>query len=222
VAPEVARYDLYAEWYARWVGDGAALIASHSEMLPPLEGTRVLDVACGQGRMCRYLASQGAAVVGIDLSVAMLNRARTLGTKGIAYVHADAAQPPAWWDGRAFHGCTCELALMDIDNLAGALATVAMVLEPGGWFVASIVHPCFPGNDLGLSSYPPDRGYGHEGWWTSAAHNPDGARIRVGATHRTVSTYLNSLADAGLHFERLLEPPAPIPTFLLWRYRRPS
>ena len=67
-------------------------------LLPPLRGMRVLDVACGQGRMCRYLASQGAAVVGIDLSVAMLNRARALGTEGIDYVHADAAQPPDWWD----------------------------------------------------------------------------------------------------------------------------
>ena len=73
----------------------------------------------GRAGMCRYLASQGAAVVGIDLSVAMLNRARALGTEGIDYVHADAAQPPDWWDGRPFKGCTCDLALMDIDDLAG-------------------------------------------------------------------------------------------------------
>jgi hypothetical protein len=86
--------------------------------------------------------------------------------------------------------------------------------------VASVVHPCFPGNDKGLSSWPPDAGYDAEGWWTGPQHNPDGARIRVGATHRKLSTYVNGLVDAGLTLERLLEPPASIPTFLLWRCRR--
>ena len=170
--------------------------------------------------MSRHLATCGAAVVGVDVSAAMLDKARVLSTAGIDYVEADVTQPPDWWDGRPFGGCTCELALMDIDDLDGTLATVATVLEPGGWFVASVVHPCFPGNDKGLSSWPPDAGYDAEGWWTAPEHNPDGARIRVGATHRKLSTYVNGLVDAGLELERTLEPPAPIPTFLLWRCRR--
>jgi hypothetical protein len=57
-------------------------------------------------------------------------------------------------DGRPFAGCTCELALMDIDDLAGTLSTVTTALRPGGWFVTSIVHPCFPGSELGLGSWP--------------------------------------------------------------------
>jgi hypothetical protein len=46
---------------------------------------------------------------------------------------------------------------MDIDDLAGSLSTVAAVLRPGGWFAASIVHPCFPGNELGCSRLAADR-----------------------------------------------------------------
>jgi hypothetical protein len=42
-----------------------------------------------------------------------------------------------------------ELALMDIDDLAGVLPTVTTVLRRGGWFVASIVHPCIPGGKSG-------------------------------------------------------------------------
>jgi hypothetical protein len=45
-------------------------------------------------------------------------------------------------------------------------------------------------------------------------------RIRVGATHRNLSTVVNTLVDAGLEAERFVEPPAPIPTYLLWRCRR--
>jgi len=59
-----------------------------------------------------------------------------------------------------------------------------------------------------------------EGWWTSPDHNPDGVRIRVGATHRKLSTFLNALLDAELEAERFVEPPAPVPMYLLWRYRR--
>jgi hypothetical protein len=110
--------------------------------------------------------------------------------------------------------------MMDIDDLSGAISTLAALLRTGGWFVASIVHPCFPGNDSGLSSWPPNGDYETEGWWTSPDHNPNGARIRVGATHRKLSTYFNALFDAGFELERIVEPAAPIPTFLLWRCRR--
>jgi hypothetical protein len=113
------------------------------------------------------------------------------------------------------------MALMDIDDLAGALSAVTAVLRPGGWFVASIVHPCLPGSERGASSWPPGQGYEYEGWWISPEdHSPQGVRIRVGATHRKLSTYLNALLAAGLEAECFVEPPSPVPTYLLWRCRR--
>jgi SAM-dependent methyltransferase len=220
VAQAPARYDEFAEWYEHWIGETPPLLAADAGLLPAMVGERVLDIACGQGRMSRHLARLGADVVGVDISATMLDKARAAGPEGIGYVRADVARPPVWWDGRPFDGCTCELALMDIDDLAGTLSTVTTVLRPRGWFVASVVHPCFPGNELGRSSWPPGEGYEREGWWTSADHNPEGARIRVGATHRKLSTFLNALIDAGLEAERFVEPPAPVPTFLLWRCRR--
>jgi SAM-dependent methyltransferase len=220
VARALARYDEFAEWYERWIGDAPPLISAQAGLLPAVAGARVLDLACGQGRMSRYLARRGADVLGVDVSAAMLGKARAAGAAAITYLRADVTRAPAWWDGRPFDGCTCELALMDIDDLAGALATVAAVLRPGGWFVASVVHPCFPGNGRGQSSWPPGGGYEREGWWTSPGHNPEGVRIRVGATHRKLSTVLNARRHAGLEAERFAEPPAPVPTYLLWRCRR--
>ncbi|HAL49192.1 MAG TPA: class I SAM-dependent methyltransferase, partial [Dehalococcoidia bacterium] len=46
--------------------------------------------------------------------------------------------------------------------------------------------------------------YFAEGFWRS--ENPDGVRGKVGAHHRTLSTYLNGLVEAGLSLERLVEP----------------
>ena len=220
MAQAQARYDGYAEWYEQWIGDAPPLIAAHAGLLPVVTGERVLDIACGQGRMSRYLAGLGADVVGVDISAAMLDKARAAGPRSIAYVRGDITRRPAWWDGRPFDGCTCELALMDIDDLAGTLSAVTTVLRPGGWFVASIVHPCLPGSERGLSSWPPAEGYEREGFWTSPDHSPEGVRIRVGATHRKLSTFLNALLDARLEAERFVEPPAPVPTYLLWRCRR--
>jgi SAM-dependent methyltransferase len=220
VAVAEARYDDFAEWYEGWVGDAPPLIAAHAGLLPPVAGRRVLDIACGQGRMSRYLAGLGAEVTGVDISAAMLGKASALGPESITYLQADVTGPPAWWNRRPFDGVACELALMDIDELAGTLSAVSTVLRPGGWFVASIVHPCFPGTENGRSSWPPVMGYESEGWWTSPDHSPDGVRIRVGATHRKLSTVLNALIAAGLEPERFIEPPAQVPTFLLWRCRR--
>lgn len=220
-----ARYDGIADWYPGWVGDGDGLIAEGvGDLLPPtVRGARVLDVACGHGRASRGLARLGAHVIGVDIAAELIRRAGVLEAAdplGITYRCADVTEPDRWWDGEPFDGAVCEMALMDIDDLQGTLAAVATVVRPHGWFVASLVHPCFPGNEAGLSSWPPAASYFDEGWWTSGDHNPEGVRIRVGSSHRTLSTYLNGLIDAGLALERVVEPPAPVPTILLLGCRR--
>jgi 2-polyprenyl-3-methyl-5-hydroxy-6-metoxy-1,4-benzoquinol methylase len=221
-----ARYDDIAGWSRTWVsGHGDGLIAEHAPDLLPvsLHGVRLLDVACGHGRASRAVARLGAAVTGVDLSAELIATARQCEAAdglGVRYHVADVADLDTWWDGVAFDGAICEMAMMDIDSLDATIGAVAAMVRPGGWFAISMVHPCFPGNDAGLSSWPPDGSYSDEGWWTSRAHNPDGVRIRVGSSHRTLSTYLNTLITAGFSIEHLVEPPAPVPTFLVLRCRR--
>jgi 2-polyprenyl-3-methyl-5-hydroxy-6-metoxy-1,4-benzoquinol methylase len=214
-----SRYDDFADWYDDWVGDDPGLLLGDGMGLIPdsLADCRVLDLACGQGRVTHELARRGARAVGVDISEQLLGKARIKERNAVGridYHHADATKPPSWWDGVPFDLVVCEMALMDIPDLRGALATVSAVLRPGGQFHASVVHPCCPGTDTGLASWPTE-GYDVEGWWTSQAHNPDGARIRVGAYHRTLSTYLNAFIQSGLAIDRVIEPAAPVPTLLV-------
>ena len=211
----VARYDPFADWYHGWVGEDAGrdflCVATVDALGDALGGEvrgRVLDLACGSGRISRLLADRGAAVVGVDLSAALLAKANEIEEReprGIRYVVGNAADT-GWWDGAPFDGVACHMGMSDIDDLEGTMETVRTVLRPGGAFAFSIVHPCHPGGGFGLPSWPPEEGYYREGWWTTGG---SGCRGRVGANHRTLSTYLNAPLVKGLRIARVLEPLPP-------------
>jgi SAM-dependent methyltransferase len=188
-----------------------------------LRGQHVVDLACGYGTTSRYLARRGAVVTAVDVSTKMLDRAVTIegdAPSGVRYVHGDVTTID-WWDGTPFDGAVSNMALMDVDDLDGALATAAAILKSDGWFSMSVLHPCFPGGPSdggsGLSSWPPDRGYSWEGLW-----NTDGMGVRGHASvnHRMLSTYLNALRRAGFVFEEFAEPSSEVPRFLAVLCRR--
>jgi len=208
-------YDDIAEWYDQWVGTHAMsedpYFPAMEELMGEVRGLRICDLACGQGRVARHLASVGATVVGIDLSAKLLAIARRHEEKdprGIAYVHADVQTLDERSVG-VFDGVVCFMALMDIPDLVPTLGSVARILRPSGWFVFAILHPCFHTAQSGEIESPEGaartiRQYFVEGYWRSDTRpGPPG---RVGAYHRTLSTYLNALTDAGLQIVRVCEP----------------
>jgi 2-polyprenyl-3-methyl-5-hydroxy-6-metoxy-1,4-benzoquinol methylase len=75
-----ARYDKVAELYqSRWPDTyGDPVSVALFDVLGPLRRVRVLDLACGSGRVTRELARRGAEVVGLDLSGVLLDRARAM------------------------------------------------------------------------------------------------------------------------------------------------
>jgi SAM-dependent methyltransferase len=204
----IARYDEAADFYISGFdsADDSVSLAL-LDLLGPITGLRVLDVACGHGRTTRELARRGAEVVGIDISGNLLARARQLEQDeplGIRYVHSDVTVSDVL-DAATFDAATCSFGLSDIDDLDGAIAAVAGALRPGGRFVFSILHPCFAGG-LDISGSWPDAGsYYDEGRWT-ATGGRSGLRQRVGASHRMMSTYHAALRRHGFWLDQLTEP----------------
>ena len=92
--------------------------------LPP--GSRVLDLACGTGDLCRELAAAGHRPVGFDFSHGMLLAART----HAPLVEADILRLPVR-DASA-EGATCGFALRNVVSLPELFAELARVLRPGG------------------------------------------------------------------------------------------
>src|SRR5438445_627899 len=79
---------------------------------------------------------------------------------------------------------------------------VARTLRPDGWFVFSVMHPCY-NPPISSETFGADgrwhrtvSGYWDEGFWRSSARS--GPPGRVGSYHRTLATYLNALAANGL------------------------
>ena len=76
------------EWFERWFGeeylqlyphrdeDDAERVVSLVDRVATLDGARVLDLACGPGRHAVRLVQRGADVLGLDLSLPLLTRAR--------------------------------------------------------------------------------------------------------------------------------------------------
>jgi SAM-dependent methyltransferase len=186
-------------------------MAALLQLIGDVTSFQLLDLACGHGRLTRELARRGAHVVGVDISAVLLGVAHAREMEHplhISYIQADAAS--AALEGTKFDGVICNFGLSDIDDLEGAIATVARVLRPSGFFAFSLLHPCFPGweSKQATPSWSPERGYYVEGWWrpSSPAH---GLRPRVGANHRMLSSYLNTFAQYQLVIEQMAEPPPP-------------
>jgi SAM-dependent methyltransferase len=207
-----ARYDAVADFYeAGWPDSGDDPVArSLLDLAGDVAGARVLDLACGHGRIARQLAGRDALVTGIDISAALLAKARETERRqphGIRYLLADAASADVL-AGEQFEVITCSFGLSDIDDLEGALACVARLLRPGGRFIFTILHPCFPGGPDVSGSWPATGSYHDQGWWRA-----DGAasslRRQVGANHRTLSTYFSALRKHGLWLDALAEPAPP-------------
>ncbi|NKC01755.1 MAG: methyltransferase domain-containing protein [Pseudomonadales bacterium] len=214
------RYDEHHDFYLSFV-DRLGTTPGHRASLGALldaagdlHGQTVCDLACGEGFLSRILASQGAQVYGFDLSDALIASAKERSDPAIQYEVQDAEQ----LEGVAsdfFDTVICHLAVMDIGDLDAFCTTANRVLKPGGQLLITLLHPCFE-TPFDASTGPlveTDEEnnfralrvmkYRSEGFWRS---DGTGVRGRVGAHHRYLSTYINTLINSGFQIEQLLEP----------------
>jgi len=120
-----ARYDLLTSLnpgYDRHLAEAARVLAA-------VPKGRILDLCCGTGRSTSALeaAYPSAAVVGLDASSGMLEKARQL---GLPLVRGDAAAPPVG-DG-VFDAALVAYGLRNMTDPDAFLAGVRSLLRPGG------------------------------------------------------------------------------------------
>src|SRR5205085_229663 len=136
----------------------------------PLAEKAALDVGCGSGRWSRWLTQQGARVIGVDATEAMLQAARAA-APGIDFRHmsATALEFPA----ASFDLAVCITVIQHLQPAEQllAIAEICRVVRPGGHLVVlDLIDP----HDKGAVVYPrPSRewieAYARHGaqllWW---------------------------------------------------------
>ncbi len=203
---DIEDWNRIASEYSEKIEEGSV----GQEMVEPLlnrigdcSGISVLDLGCGQAWLCDHLAKRGANLVGVDGSDRLIDRAREL------YPHLefhvfDLVQ------GLADFDCTFDLVVsnmvvMDLPRIDRVFRNVFEVLWPTGRFLMTLPHPCFFNQkscqDESGKWYKKVTGYLVEEVWrinSFGGHNH---------YHRSLSSYINALSEAGLIVSWLHEPP---------------
>ena len=141
------------EWFEEWFGEtylalyphrddaeAARAVALIQRTLPWQGGWRVLDVACGAGRHARALRDAGARCTGLDLSAALLRRARE--HAAVPLIRADMRSlpvRPGSMDLTVNLFTSFGYFATDTEH-AGALAEMAGTLRRGGWLVLDFLN----------------------------------------------------------------------------------
>ncbi len=213
-----------------WDADATAYLAEHGEFLGEVDfvwcpeglreadarllgavaGRRVLEVGCGAAMCSRWLRTEGAEPVALDLSGSMLGHAADAAARsGVAVplVQADAQRLP-FATGSFDLACTAFGAVPFVADSAAVMREVARVLRPGGRWVFATTHPLrwvFPDDPgpAGLTARTPyfDR---------SPYVEVDDAGTPVYVEHhRTLGDRVRELVAAGLQLVDLVEPEWP-------------
>jgi len=173
--------------------------------LVPAPARLTLDIGCGEGRLSRDLAALGHNVVGIDPSAKMIAAAREL-TPELEFVEADAADLPI--ESESVDLAVAFMSLMDIDDMAGAVREAARVLEPGGQFLAAVVHPINSAHEVDRE-HAKDRLVLTENYFDRRVYRDeverDGLRMTFESVHFTLEDYFKAIRGAGLVLDGLRE-----------------
>ncbi|WNS44271.1 class I SAM-dependent methyltransferase [Paenibacillus sp. MMS20-IR301] len=178
------------------------------ELLPELKGKRVLDLGCGFGWHCRYAREQGAdAVVGIDLSANMLERARAM-TSDPQIEYRQLAIEDTEFAADEFDTVISSLAIHYINDFALLCRQVQHCLKPGGAFVFSVEHPIYTALAAQDWHFGPE---GEKQHWPVDNYHLEGPRQasflghEVTKYHRSTATYINLLLDSGFSLRQISE-----------------
>ncbi|WP_117193826.1 class I SAM-dependent methyltransferase [Rhizobium terrae] len=196
-------------------------------MLPPVAGLKGLDLGCGEGTNTRAVARLGARMTGLDIAPTFLRFAGETEAKdplGIDYVLGDGLTID--FPDASFDFVTAFMSMMDMADQRGVLKEVHRVLKPGGFLQFSILHPCFvpptrknirdeTGEAVAvqISDYFDESDGRIERWLFSEIPAEERLKLTpfsIPRFHRTLTTWVSMVVEAGLTIQAFGEPMASV------------
>jgi SAM-dependent methyltransferase len=164
------------------------------EILPGVEGRRVLIAGCGRGDHVEHFLEGGASVVGVDASEEALSTARERFGDRATFERADLSDPLEF-EADAFDLAFSHLVFGHLREWRPLFAELARVTAPGGRVAFATIHPRFLRERNGVETY-----YGVDEIRTEWP----GAEIPT--HHRPMGAVVRPLIEAGFRIEAFEEP----------------
>jgi 2-polyprenyl-6-hydroxyphenyl methylase/3-demethylubiquinone-9 3-methyltransferase len=118
--------------------------AYFDRFLPDWQDVRVLDVGCGGGFSCEFMAQRGAIVAGVDQSAPCIQSAKAHAvTTGLAIDYQLGTAENLPFDTQCFDAVVCVDVLEHIADLAQTIQEIHRVLKPGGFFFFDTINRTF-------------------------------------------------------------------------------
>lgn len=170
-----------------------------------------LDIGCGAGRLARLLGERASRVDAIDVSEAMVEKARSLSasraTTEVRYLAGDVLTA-----GLATYDVVTSVSSLHHLELRAGLARMAELVRPGGT-LAIVGHyhgVTVSDNVLGLAALPANAVVGAQRAVRGRAGKPDDEEMPVRDPDTTLAEIRTAAAE--------LTPGARIRRRLFWRY----
>jgi len=210
-----------ADWYDQLVGESGSdfhrevVLPGVLRLLDAKPQQKILDIACGQGVLCRILAEKNVEATGVDAAKNLIEMARQRGPASIHY-HVGDARNLEFLSESNFDSAACLLAIQNIHPIAPVFAGVSRALRSDGKFVMVMMHPCFRG--------PKETSWGWDAEKkvqyrrvdryliprkspivTRPGREPD---VYTWTFHKPIELYVKSLRSAGLLIDAIEEWPS--------------
>jgi ubiquinone/menaquinone biosynthesis C-methylase UbiE len=169
------------------------------QLLPDINGKRILDAACGPGKYAEILIDKGAMVEGFDMSPKMVALANERnGGKANFFVH-DLSDPLSMAEDQSYDIVLCALALHYIEDWTSTIKEFHRVLKSKGILVISIEHPF---NDY---IFFKSKNY-FKVEQVKCIWKGFGQPIEVNSFRRPLKDCISPLTDNGFYIDQLVEP----------------
>lgn len=138
------------EWYDQHVGESGSefhrevVIPGTLRLLAAAPGQKALDIACGQGVLCRALQERGVSAIGVDAAQSLIDAARKRSDPSITYFTGDA-RDLSFIPADSIDAAACILAVQNIHPIQPVFQSIARTLRVLGRLVIVMMHPCFRG-----------------------------------------------------------------------------
>lgn len=176
-------------------------------LIPDLEGKRVLELGCGSGHTLAYLreSKHAGELWGLDFSEEQIRFAQKLLNRKdipvkllLSSMDENPGIPENYFDL-----IVSIYSLGWTPDLSRTLTLVHAYLRPGAMFIFSWEHPAYRSlrYDVDIAKYVFETSYLEEG----PVLHPSWKEVELVIHHRKLSTYLNAVAQSGLILERVIE-----------------